>query len=138
MFHRVPRSGKLCLFGSGIFPSCLFSSISAIAESEQEMRPVAYLWTEEQNHARFWDTGAVRIRILAGWRDRRPSPMALAAQKRAEEEAELARIRAEKARLAAEAKAREAQQRAAQAQYEAQEAQKGEHFEEEQEKGEMF
>ena len=44
----------------------------------------------------------------------------------------------EKARLAAEAKAREAQQRAAQAQYEAQEAQKGEHFEEEQEKGEMF
>ena len=63
---------------------------------------------------------------------------ALAAQKRAEEEAELARIRAEKARLAAEAKAREAQQRAAQAQYEAQEAQKGEHFEEEQKKGEMF
>ena len=75
MFHRVPRSGKLCLFGSGIFPSCLFSSISAIAESEQGMRPVAYLWTEEQNHARFWDTGAVRIRSLAAWHDRRLSPM---------------------------------------------------------------
>lgn len=69
---------------------------------------------------------------------KRAEEEALAAQKRAEEEAELARIRAEKARLAAEAKAREAQQRAAQAQYEAQEAQKGEHFEEEQEKGEMF
>ncbi|MQN35084.1 lipid-A-disaccharide synthase, partial [Prevotella copri] len=63
---------------------------------------------------------------------------ALAAQKRAEKEAELARIRAEKARLAAEAKAREAQQRVVQAQYEAQETQKGERFEEEQEKGEMF
>ena len=69
---------------------------------------------------------------------KRAEEEALAAQKRAEEEAELARIRAEKARLAAEAKAREAQQRAAQAQYEAQEAQKGERFEEEQEKGEMF
>ena len=69
---------------------------------------------------------------------KRAEEEALAAQKRAEEEAELARIRAEKARLAAEAKAREAQQRVAQAQYEAQEAQKGERFEEEQEKGEMF
>ena len=41
LFHKMPRSGKLYLFGSGIFPSCLFSSISAIAESEQGMRPVA-------------------------------------------------------------------------------------------------
>ena len=75
---RSDATPHLC----GIFPSCLFSSVNAIAESEQGMRPVAYLWTEEQNHARFWDTGAVRIRSLAGWRDRRPSPMALAAQKR--------------------------------------------------------